>query len=69
VALPGRVMPTRPDSGLVLLDTVLTLKPGVPVEHQATVPRSVKRPYWVRCFVAGGQARLVDPPISQLKEA
>lgn len=69
VALPGRVMPIRPDGGLVLLDTILTLKPGAPVEHPVTVPRSVKRPYWVRCFVAGGQARLVDPPIPQLKEA
>ncbi len=69
VALPGRVMPTSPDSGLVLLDTALALAPGVPAEHQVTVPRSVRRPYWVRCFVAGGQARLVDPPISQLKEA
>jgi len=69
VALPGRVLPTKPEGGLVLLDTFLTLKPGVPVEHQVTVPRPVKRPYWVRCFVVGGQARLVDPPISQLKEA
>ena len=69
VALPGRVMPARPEGGFVLLDTTLTLKPGVPDEHHVTVPRSVKRPYWVRCFVLGGQARLVDPPISHLKEA
>jgi hypothetical protein len=69
VALPGRVMPTRPEGGFVLLDTVLTLKPGTSAEHQVTVPRPVKRPYWVRCFVVGGQARLVDPPISHLKEA
>jgi hypothetical protein len=68
VALPGRVMPTRAEGALVLLDTTLSLQPGVPVEHQVTVPRPVKRPYWVRSFVVGGQARLVDPPISQLKE-
>ncbi len=69
VALPGRVMPARADGCFVLLDAPLALAPGVPVEHQVTVPRAVKKPYWVRCFVVGGQARLVDPPISSLKES
>jgi hypothetical protein len=69
VALPGRVMPARAEGGFVLLDTTLTLRPGVPAEHHVTVPRPVKRPYWVRCFVVGGGATLVDPPISSLKEA
>jgi hypothetical protein len=68
VALPGRVMPARAEGGLVILDTVLTLPPGIPVEHQVTVPKAVKRPYWVRCFVVGGGGRLIDPPISNLKE-
>jgi hypothetical protein len=69
VALPGRVMPARAESGFVLLDIDLNLAPGVPAEHHVTVPRPVKRPYWVRCFVVGGRATLVDPPISSLKEA
>jgi hypothetical protein len=69
VALPGRVMPTRAEGGFVLLDTTLVLRPGAPVEHHVTVPRLVKRPYWVRCFVVGGRARLVDPPVSSLKGA
>ena len=68
VALPGRVMPAKAEGGCVLLDTTLTLQPGIPVEHHVTVPRPVKRPYWVRCFAVGGQARLIDPPISSLKE-
>lgn len=68
VASPGRVMPTDAATGITLLDATLTLQPGVPVEHHVTVPRSVKRPYWVRCFVVGGRAKLVDPPISSLKE-
>jgi hypothetical protein len=69
VAAPGRVMPTRPDAGFVLLETTLTLRPGMPQEHQVAVPRLVRKPYWVRCFVVGGQpARLIDPPISSLKE-
>jgi len=68
IALPGRVMPARAEGGIVLLDTSLALRPGVSAEHQVTVPRHVKRPYWVRCFIAGGRARLIDPPISSLKE-
>jgi hypothetical protein len=68
VATPGRVMPTDAAAGITLLDTTLALRPGVPIEHHVTVPRSVKRPYWVRCFVVGGRAKLVDPPISSLKE-
>ena len=68
VASPGRVMPASADGGFVMLDTALALKPGIPVEHQVTIPRAVKRPYWVRCFVVAGQASLLDPPISSLKE-
>lgn len=68
VAVPGRVMPAKAEGGFVLLDTTLALQPGVPAEHHVTVPRPVKRPYWVRCFVVSGRARLVDPPISSLKE-
>lgn len=69
VALPGRVMPARAEGGFVLLDTTLSLRPGVPAEHHLAVPRQVKRPYWVRCFVVGGRATLLDPPVSSLKEA
>jgi hypothetical protein len=69
VALPGRVMPASAEGGIVLLDTALALQPGVPVVHSVSVPKPVKRPYWVRCFVVGGRARLIDPPISSLKEA
>ncbi|HET9967094.1 MAG TPA: hypothetical protein VFQ68_02590 [Streptosporangiaceae bacterium] len=68
IASPGRVMPTEAAAGVRLLETSLTLQPGVAVEHHVTVPRVVKRPYWVRCFVVGGRAKLVDPPISSLKE-
>ena len=68
VASPGRVMPTSATAGIPLLETSLALRAGVPVEHQVAVPRSIKRPYWVKCFVVGGRARLVDPPITSLKE-
>jgi hypothetical protein len=69
VASPGRVMPTSATAGITLLETSLELRAGVSVEHRVSVPRSVKRPYWVKCFVVDGRARLVDPPISSLKEA
>jgi hypothetical protein len=68
VASPGRVMPTKAAGGVMLLETTLALEPGIPAEHHVTVPRSVKRPFWVRCFVVGGQARLIDPPVPSLKE-
>jgi hypothetical protein len=66
VASPGRVLPTSPSDGEAVLDTVLTLRPGVPEERRVSVPRKTR---WVRCFVITGQARLVDPPITSLKES
>lgn len=68
IAAAGRVMPTTPDAGVVLLDAQLDLAPGSSAEHRVVVPRSVKRPYWVRCFVVGGDARLIDPRVASLKE-
>jgi hypothetical protein len=69
VAAPGRVMPTTAASGIPLLEASLALQPGVPAEHLVNVPKSVKRPYWIRCFVVAGRATLIDPPIASLKEA
>jgi hypothetical protein len=65
VASPGRVLPTSASSGDVVLDTTLALCPGTPEERRVTVPRKTQ---WVRCFVVSGQARLIDPPITRLKE-
>jgi hypothetical protein len=39
-----------------------------PLELRATIPGSIRKPFWVRCFVVAGKARLVDPPIAHLKE-
>lgn len=66
VASPGRVLPTSPSGGETVLDTTLTLRPGVPEERKVSVPRKT---VWVRCFVVSGRARLVDPPITSLKES
>ena len=60
-------MPTSAADGVPILDTALAPS-AAPQEYQATVPGSVKRPFWVRCFVVAGQARLIDPPVSNLKE-
>ena len=51
VAYHGRVMPTSATDGVTVLETALDLDPGIPVEHKVSIPKSVKRPYWVRCFV------------------
>ena len=45
-----------------------TPRSGTLEEFKATVPSSIKKPFWVRCFVVAGQARLIDPPITSLKE-
>jgi hypothetical protein len=66
VASPGRVLPTSPSDGETVLDTSLTLRPGVPAEHKVILPRKT---LWVRCFVVAGHARLIDPPITSLKES
>jgi hypothetical protein len=68
VAASGRVIPTSATAGVSLLETTLTLAPSQATEHHVTVPRSIKKPYWVRCFIIDGRARLIDPPISDLKE-
>jgi hypothetical protein len=65
VASSGRVLPINSSDGLSVLDTTLTLRPGVADERRVTVPRKT---LWVRCFVLAGQARLIDPPITSLKE-
>lgn len=65
VASPSRVMPTSASDGSTVLDTTLTLRPGIPEERKVTVPRKT---VWIRCFVITGQARLIDPPITSLKE-
>ena len=57
VASPGRVVPTSPSDGEIVLDTMLTLRPGVPEEKKVTVPRKT---VWVRCFVVAGQAVKTD---------
>lgn len=66
VACQGPVMPIKVSDGLPILDTVLP--PDAAAEFKAAVPGSVKKPFWVRCFVVAGEARLIDPPIASLKE-
>jgi hypothetical protein len=67
IAVSSSIMPTKPTDGTVVLDATLTLAPGVAAEHKVEVPK-LKKPYWVRCFLVGGPGRLVDPPITELKE-
>jgi hypothetical protein len=66
-AVSSSVLPTKPGDGVIVLDTTLNLAPGVAAEHKVEVPR-LKKPYWVRCFLVSGPGRLIDPPITELKE-
>jgi hypothetical protein len=68
IARPGAVLPVTAADGVPILDAAVHPVPGVPQEFRAAVPGSIKKPFWVRCFVAAGQARLIDPPINSLKE-
>jgi hypothetical protein len=68
VARQGPVMPISASDGVPILDVQLPPRPGAPGEFKATVPSSIRKPFWVRCFVVAGPARLIDPPISSLKE-
>jgi hypothetical protein len=68
VVAPGSVMPLSADEKFVLLDKRLDLTPGEPAEFKVTVPKSFSKPRWVRCFALGEKARLLDPPISELKD-
>jgi hypothetical protein len=67
VARPGRVMPATAADGEQILDEVLA-PTASPQEFRVAVPGWIKRPFWVRCFVVAGKARLIDPPVSNLKE-
>ena len=68
VASPGRVMPMKATDGVPVLEIVLTSRPASPRSTRSPSRRLVKRPFWVRCFVVAGQARLIDPPVNCLKE-
>lgn len=68
VAAPGAIMPMQPDDGLAIFEQTISLTAGVPQTFTASVPKSVGRPYWVRCFVLSGPAQIEDPPLNTLRE-
>ncbi|GAB3170818.1 hypothetical protein GCM10027059_37900 [Myceligenerans halotolerans] len=69
VASRGVVKPLTVDDGVPILDRRLDLRAGVPHVESVRVPAGFSRPYWVLCFITEGNARLVDPPTSFLKES
>lgn len=68
VVAPGSVMPSSPDERFVLLDERLDLAPGKPAEFKVSIPKAISKPRWVRCFALNENTRLLDPPISELKD-
>lgn len=69
VGAPGDVMPLSPTMGDELLRTDITLRAGEPlVLPDVPVPRHLRRPFWLRCFLADpGPFTLIDPAVTQLK--
>lgn len=67
VVAEGHNMPLNATAGQVLSTRDETIVPGAETVLELTLPR-LRRPYWVRCFVADDdKVLLVDPPLSQLK--
>lgn len=66
VAAHGPVMPRSAADGQLVLRSAQSIDPRAPVELVADLPR-LRRPYWVRCFLENSAAKLVDPPVTQLK--
>jgi len=69
VGSSGAVMPLSVDAGIELLRKPVLVEAGVPVVlPEVTVPGELRKPYWLRCFLAEpASVLLVDPPVSQLK--
>jgi hypothetical protein len=61
-------VPLSAQDGEELKTTELFLAPNMPMELEFTVPPHFKRPFWRKCFVVSGPARLVHPPVSTLRE-
>lgn len=67
VVAEGHSMPLNATAGQVLSRRDEIVAPGAETVLELTLPR-LRRPYWVRCFVADDDnVLLVDPPLSQLK--
>jgi len=70
IASNGPVLPISPDSGVLLAEIELSLTSNkVFTASTISIPKSVSRPFWVRCFALDEGVELVDPPLSKLKEA
>lgn len=68
VATAGGVLPLAPEDGLLIFDRTVSLDAGRPQSFSVQVPKTIKKPFWVRAFVPAGDRQLIDPPIATLKE-
>jgi hypothetical protein len=69
VGSSGPVMPLVPGDGMEIQREQVALEAGIALSlNEVAVPSSLRKPYWLRCFVLEpASALLVDPPVSQLK--
>ena len=69
VASAGVVMPVRAAQGTVLARaSQVQVGPGCPHSIAVELPASLRRPYWIRCFVDSPEGcTVIDPPIEHMK--
>lgn len=69
VAASGLVMPRRREQGTEIARMRgLVLRQGSPETFDVDVPSSIRRPYWLKCFVvAPAGTQLTDPPVTEMK--
>jgi hypothetical protein len=68
VAAAGAIMPLRPGQGTELLRlTGLALTPEHPHVTEIEVPGTIRRPFWLRCFLTStAGASIADPPVTEM---
>ncbi|MGC5031776.1 hypothetical protein [Micromonospora sp. DT229] len=69
VVSSGLVMPLRVEQGTeVDRFTGLAFARQSPLTFEVEIPRTVRKPYWIRCFADGQvQLTMIDPPVAELK--
>ena len=68
VAKTGVARPARADDGMVVAQARVKVSADLPAAFPVTVPKNIRKPYWLCCFLAdGGEGTLIDPPVTHMK--
>ncbi len=68
VAKAGIARPAHPGDGHEVARKPVEVSAGSQSVFSVKVPKEVRKPYWLCCFIAdGGNGALIDPPIKHMK--